>query len=625
MQIHELNTYSGNLDSGAFIAIDNGSDTGKKPVTALTDPLNARIDNIISSPSPSAAEVQDARQAADGVIYDTLGNAIRGQVGDLQDEIDAIYTEEVTSTNIMDPSVYETGAIGSDGSLMTNGVYANYRTSGFIPLEYNEDYYFAVYSTSPPPEASNQRKCLLLYDEDKQPINGTHQNTDGVAQLTFNTSSTAKYVRVSSSATTQLLYEHFQVAKGTTAGNWVAYSAIKKLNINLGDVPTEQVQQIVETSGAILEVDGKNLVDPSKLTVGGLQSDGSLSISGSWANYSTSDFIEIEENTDYVFSTYNSSGGETTTRKIMNFYDANKEVISGMRVNSEGNYYETYNSANAKYVRVCSQTTLDFMFEVGTVNSGYEPYTLVMNKPLGAVPMAQAQNGNVLYGKKWAVCGDSFTNGATATLIDEYGPYYGKSKVYPYLIGQRNNMDIVKFFAGGQTLAYPSDGTFTNSLTYSSGANYSQNIPADVDYITFYLGINDNNHNTDPQLAHIDLGTIDDNTVNTYYGAWNVVLTWLITNRPFAHIGMIISNGMQSEAWMNAQINIAKKYGIPYINMNGDSRTPVMIRSQNPDVAAAVKSAVTQKQAVNYPSNTHPNDDTHVFESTFIEDFLRSI
>lgn len=88
MQIHELNTYDGNLDGGAFLAVDNGSDTGKISVTGLTDPLNDRIDNIIAGgAAPSAAEVTDARLGADGVVYPSLGDAIRTQDENLNNEI----------------------------------------------------------------------------------------------------------------------------------------------------------------------------------------------------------------------------------------------------------------------------------------------------------------------------------------------------------------------------------------------------------------------------------------------------------------------------------------------------------------------------------------------------------
>lgn len=53
---------------------------------------------------------------------------------------------------------------------------------------------------------------------------------------------------------------------------------------------------------------------------------------------------------------------------------------------------------------------------------------------------------NILYGKKWAVIGDSFSHGDFTGLEGgftiESGIYKGKNKVYGYLIGNRNNMVI---------------------------------------------------------------------------------------------------------------------------------------------------------------------------------------
>ena len=115
------------------------------------------------------------------------------------------------------------------------------------------------------------------------------------------------------------------------------------------------------------------------------------------------------------------------------------------------------------------------------------------------------------------------------------------------------------------------------------------------------------------------------NQGNIYYGEWNTVLKWLIVNRPFAHIGILVSNGCDRPAYRDAQIEIAAKYGIPYIDMNGDRFTPVMISSMNHGISEEVKQIVKFKQAVDYPSNTHPNDRAHEFESVFIESFLRSI
>jgi hypothetical protein len=310
-----------------------------------------------------------------------------------------------------------------------------------------------------------------------------------------------------------------------------------------------------------------------------------------------------------------------------------QKTFSGRYVDSTVNTGEPYTfTASADgYLRASFFMTdkTIMQMEEGSTATSYVPYgyTVAVN----AEEAMKLSDGNVLYGKKWAVCGDSFTYGSESGIIPS-GRYAGKNKVYPYFIGNRNNMEILPFFQSGKTLAFPATpGTFTNSLTNPSSAMYYQNIPSDVDYITIYLGINDEHHATgggdgeDP-TGVITLGTIDDNTIATYYGAWNVVLTWPIQNRPFAHIGILVTNGQSIADWYDAQINIAKKYGIPYLDMNGSDRSPVMIRSMNPDISSVVKTMVNQKQAVDYAGNNlHPNDDAHLYESTFIEDFLRSI
>lgn len=84
MQIHELNNFSGTLGSGAYLAVDDGNDTGKLSTQQLLAATEARIDNIIAGPAPSAEEIVDARLGADGVTYPSLGDAIRDQFTDLK-------------------------------------------------------------------------------------------------------------------------------------------------------------------------------------------------------------------------------------------------------------------------------------------------------------------------------------------------------------------------------------------------------------------------------------------------------------------------------------------------------------------------------------------------------------
>ena len=125
-------------------------------------------------------------------------------------------------------------------------------------------------------------------------------------------------------------------------------------------------------------------------------------------------------------------------------------------------------------------------------------------------------NTNILYGKKWAVCGDSFTNGDFSGGYSETfedGPFAGKYKTYGYLIAERNQMTVQHLAVGGQTMAMPPvPGTFSNS--FSNGIY--KTIDEDVDYITLYYGINDSHHRPsstgsdgEDQTGIIHLGTIE--------------------------------------------------------------------------------------------------------------------
>ena len=89
--------------------------------------------------------------------------------------------------------------------------------------------------------------------------------------------------------------------------------------------------------------------------------------------------------------------------------------------------------------------------------------------------------------------------------------------------------------------------------------------------------------------------------------------------------------GVETAAYRKMTIAAAKKYGLAWLDLNGDDRTPAMIRSVNPDVADFVKEELKRRWAVDYTGsltgkvNTHPNDAAHLYESYIIEAFLRSI
>ena len=96
MEIHELNTFTGTLGASDYFATDNGTDTSKVSASEMFGPLNARIDNIITSPAPTEQEIIDARQGVDGTVYTSLGDAIRSQVSDLEGTIEPLGKVSVT-------------------------------------------------------------------------------------------------------------------------------------------------------------------------------------------------------------------------------------------------------------------------------------------------------------------------------------------------------------------------------------------------------------------------------------------------------------------------------------------------------------------------------------------------
>ena len=140
----------------------------------------------------------------------------------------------------------------------------------------------------------------------------------------------------------------------------------------------------------------------------------------------------------------------------------------------------------------------------------------------------------------------------------------------------------------------------------------------DADYILIKFGINDDNHH-----KNAPIGTIDNSTNETFYGAWNVVLEYLITNHPWAKIGIIVTNGCNA-AYATAIRESAKKWGIPYLDEANGENVPLLIRTNKSYVCAKAKELRENQMKVS-DGNAHPNVKAHEYESTIVENFLRSL
>ena len=140
--------------------------------------LQAEIDQIIAptGEAPSAAEVQNARIGVDGTTYDTLGNAIRTQVGDLKNALTPI-AELVTGINTT--CVMANGTLQNTGNL--NAVY----TSTFVPVESNGKAQIKV--TRPLSAEGNYYKFgWIIYDSEKnihEDVQIIYGNTTGLVDI----------------------------------------------------------------------------------------------------------------------------------------------------------------------------------------------------------------------------------------------------------------------------------------------------------------------------------------------------------------------------------------------------------------------------------------------------------
>lgn len=310
------------------------------------------------------------------------------------------------------------------------------------------------------------------------------------------------------------------------------------------------------------------------------------------------------------------------------------KVIEGMTFSLTSNgsastlNYITYDE-NLAMVSIVSGNT--YTSEAITIPSGvafieFFSYSTALSVTCDQFVSSESSgSGNILYEKSYVAIGDSFTAAIGSDTIDS-GIYQGQSKVYPYIIGNRNNMSV---------LNQGSSGSVLNG--YLASASY-ENIPSGVDYITIWYGINDAGH-------RISIGTIDDEPTSistegstTTCGGFNFFFKWLLTNRPMAHVGVIVTDYCETLR-REAIIACCEKWGIPYLDLYDPTIPAIRTRGgtqythstsicPNGYVEMCDEAIALRATAFSYDassSNIHPNNDCHEWQSNTIEAFMRRI
>ncbi|EGT3613168.1 SGNH/GDSL hydrolase family protein [Clostridium perfringens] len=298
----------------------------------------------------------------------------------------------------------------------------------------------------------------------------------------------------------------------------------------------------------------------------------------------------------------------------------NKEPIDILNLKEE---YPT-----AKFIRFCSYSFRSNPLRIYTRKTTLKDIVKQLEEKIDIL----GKQSNVLYGKKWVACGDSFTEGDFTGFVDEFGQsgknssvIYDKEmrcyKTYPWWIAKRNNMNLTNEAICGSTMALSKEyleGT-KDDINYRNPFSLSRykKVPLDTDYLTLWFGLNE---------TSTPLGTLQDTDNRTILGAWNIVLEYFITNMPYCKIGIVISDGGLRDEFANGIISVAEYWGIPYLDLRNDPKVPLMLGGRGGNINLNPKARELRNKAFYVTSdNGHPNLQAHKYQSTFIENWLRSL
>lgn len=199
-----------------------------------------------------------------------------------------------------------------------------------------------------------------------------------------------------------------------------------------------------------------------------------------------------------------------------------------------------------------------------------------------------------LYGKRLACVGDSITEATN--------PNGGYFKNYAEIVAERHNMKLYKDGIGGSTISNISGHNAFSDKRYLNVTEY--------DILTIWFGWNDASYST--------VGTIDDETDTTFYGAYNKVLSHFISTYPTKKIGLIVPyGGTNVEPFRQAIRNLSNKFGVPCLDLNNYNECSCIWGVDN-DSQLARRSALTY-------DTTHPNQDGHIYLSSMYEEFIKRL
>ena len=501
--------------------------------------INARIDQIIapSGEAPSAAEVTDARIAADGTVFGSAGTAIRSQVDDLKGSVDAMdkywYANQVAETG--------NGFVSMAGVITAN---SNYKYAKYVLKKSSEKIRVTanhVYGTS-----SNYAVFAFF--------NANNELIKAISNSVINPTSTGKWVSYYEQDipmnSSYVLITFANMASSTSFDNIDEYGFYKpsehKMAFNQGP-DRSYIQQFY------FHLPTSALGDYDSLAL-----NVKLSTAQPVLDYGIL-FVGYDE--DY------------SNRQIAFYKNGRTTGIDGNKIEIHANFQDTSVSlrdkhfvgavVNLKYAKPSLDTGayLRFMNQYGVISEYCTindiPVTLVQY-PSGSFPYTSREYHepfNPMYGGFLCAIGDSLT-----------AVYYkSEAESWVSLIAQWNNMRYENHGISGNPMA--------KSDSYTGGKCMAERVD-DLDRNKCYThifvmgGANDYN-------LQIPIGENTDTDITTFKGAVNHIIKRLTDDFPMAKIVFATTyrrnEAYRDKPYADAMLEVCKLHSIPCLNNYEDS------------------------------------------------------
>lgn len=358
------------VEKGSVVTIEEPKPSIYAEILSRYADLATRLNNIIANAGDltNNAELIDARVGADGVVYDTLGEAIRGVTGQLSEEKDnpSIYALDLVQNTL------KTENLWNQGRLEINYTGGSYKyVSKEIPIEPGT---YTVYVGVNGIEGLTYNYVIFGYNTINATLNGNYREFKKLQKITVDGDS--PYFEGKLVVKIQISDASIFPPSGTYYVDNIL--VFKGDIINKPGIPLEFVEGAIfiepsvdsKIKNKLDKIIGKNVFDKTNSKDNCfIDEDGNERTNDYSSEYFVSDYIPAKPNTPYSLSPLNK------TNTGIAFYDENKIFLKCYQYNLVGDtsYLSPENTEYVKFTGKINSKDIT-QLEEGEVRTEYESY-----------------------------------------------------------------------------------------------------------------------------------------------------------------------------------------------------------------------------------------------------------